>query len=94
MQYKLALSNFLFIAFVAIFLFSEEKPFPTIPNTFTAKFQWNMNLVNTSFYVEEFFSQDLNLGVVIVENMLGPGKRSKFISDPEKQQLIMILGEH
>lgn len=52
-----------------------------------------MNLVNTSFYVEEYFSENLNLGVTIVENLLGPGKRSKMISDPQEGQVITILSK-
>lgn len=71
----------------------EDKPFPSIPNSFSAKFAWNMMIVNTTYYIEEVFSEELDKGYMLIENMVGPGIRSQMITYGRTGQYLFINGQ-
>ena len=66
------------------------KPFPNIPNTFEATFDWNMAEVNTTYLIREVFSEELNLGIMVIENLIGPAIQSKLYTYAQTGEFIYV----
>lgn len=49
-----------------------------------------MDTVNTSFFTREMFSDNLNVGVMEIENLLGPAVRSKLYTFADTNEYVFI----
>lgn len=69
------------------------RSFPSFPNEFVSKLEWNDHAARKSLYMEEYVSDSNNIGAVFITGYIAPGIVTKYITQASTKELFVIYGK-